>query len=44
VPILNIADPNESCVVCTYAGKEGLGGVLTQNGHVIGYESKNLKP
>jgi hypothetical protein len=30
-------------VVCTDACKEGLGGVLTQNGHVIGYESKNLK-
>jgi hypothetical protein len=43
VPILNIVDPNESFVVCTDACKEGLGGVLTQNGHVIGYESKNIK-
>jgi hypothetical protein len=34
---------NESFVVCTDACKEGLGGVLTQNGHVIGYESRNLK-
>jgi hypothetical protein len=30
-------------VVCIDACKEGLGGVLTQNGHVIGYESRNLK-
>jgi hypothetical protein len=42
-PILNIADPNENFVVCTDACKEGLEGVLTQNGHVISYESKNLK-
>jgi hypothetical protein len=42
-PILNIVDPNENFVVCTDACKEGLGGVLTQNGHVIGYESKKLK-
>jgi hypothetical protein len=28
-PVLKIADPNESFVVCTYACKEGLGGVLT---------------
>jgi hypothetical protein len=43
VPILKIADPNEIFVVCTNACKEGLGGVLTQNGHVIGCESRNLK-
>jgi hypothetical protein len=42
-PILNIFDPNEIFVVCTDACKEGLGGVLTQNGHVIGYESIKLK-
>jgi hypothetical protein len=30
-------------VVCTDACKEGLGGVLMQNGHVIGFESKNIK-
>jgi hypothetical protein len=42
-PILNIIDPNESCVVCTDACKEGLGGVLTQNVHVIGYESMKIK-
>jgi hypothetical protein len=42
-PIINIVDPNESFVVCTYACKEELGGVLMQNGHVNDYESKNLK-
>ena len=42
-PVLRIADPNESFVVCTDACKEGLGGLLTQNGHVIRYESKKLK-
>jgi hypothetical protein len=42
-PILKIDDPNENFLVCTDACKEGLGGVLTQNGHVIGYESKKLK-
>jgi hypothetical protein len=42
-PVLKIVDPNESFVVCTDACKEGLGGVLMQNGHVIGYESRKLK-
>jgi hypothetical protein len=42
-PILKIVDPNENFVVCTDACKEGLGGVLTQNGHVISYESRKLK-
>jgi hypothetical protein len=32
-PILKIVDPNENFVVCIDACKEGLGGVLTQNGH-----------
>jgi hypothetical protein len=41
--VLKIVDPNESCVVCTDVCKEGLGGVLTQNGHVIGYESRKIK-
>jgi hypothetical protein len=30
-------------MICTDAWKEGHGGVLTQNGHVIGYESINIK-
>jgi hypothetical protein len=42
-PVLNIADPNESFLVCMDTCKEGLGGVLTQDGHVIGYEDINLK-
>jgi hypothetical protein len=42
-PILRIADPNEEFIVCTDACKEGLGGVLTQNGFVICYESRKLK-
>jgi hypothetical protein len=42
-PVLKIADPNEIFVVCIDTCKEGIGGVLTQNGHVIGYESIKLK-
>jgi ribonuclease HI len=42
-PILRITDPNEDFVVCTDACKEGLGGVLSQNGFVICYESRKLK-
>jgi hypothetical protein len=42
-PMLKIVDPNESFVVCINTCKEGLGGVLMQNGHVIGYESRNIK-
>ena len=30
-------------MVCIDACKEGLGGLLTLNGHFIGYESRNLK-
>jgi hypothetical protein len=42
-PILRIADPNEDFIVCTDACNEGLGGVLSQNGFVICYESRKLK-
>jgi hypothetical protein len=34
-PILRIIDPNEYFLVCTNVCKEGLGGVLSQNGFVI---------
>jgi hypothetical protein len=42
-PILKVVDPNEDFIVCIDACKEGLGGVLIQNGHVICYESRKLK-
>jgi hypothetical protein len=42
-PILRIAYPNEYFVACIDAYKEGLGGVLNQNGFVICYESRKLK-
>jgi hypothetical protein len=42
-PILKIADLDEEFMVCTYACKEGLGGVLIQNGFMICFESKKLK-
>jgi hypothetical protein len=37
-PIFRIADPNEDFIICTEACKEGLGVLLSQNGHVICYE------
>jgi hypothetical protein len=40
-PMLKVADPEKSFVVCTDASKEGVGGVLTQEGKVIAYESRN---
>jgi hypothetical protein len=42
-PILRIVDPNASFIVCIDACKEGLGGVLSQNGYVVCYESRKLK-
>jgi hypothetical protein len=41
-PVLNIADPTKDFLVCTDAYKEGIGGVLMQEGHVIFYESRKL--
>jgi hypothetical protein len=40
---MRISFLNEEFLVCTDACKEGLGGVLSQNGFVICYESKKLK-
>ena len=37
-PILRIDDPNKDFIVCTDACNDDLGGVLTQEGHVISYE------
>jgi hypothetical protein len=42
-PILRIADPNEDFIVYMNACKERIGGVLSQNGFVICYESRKLK-
>ena len=42
-PILNVADPNLEFEVCTYASKEGLGAMLSQDGKVMAYESRKLK-
>jgi hypothetical protein len=42
-PILRVANPNKDFTVCVDARKEGLGGVLTQDGQVICYESCKLK-
>jgi hypothetical protein len=41
-PIFKVVYSDEDFIVCTYTCKEGLSGVLTQNGHVIFYESRNL--
>ena len=42
-PILRIANQIKDFIVCIDASKEGLGGILTQEGHVICYESRKLK-
>ena len=42
-PILRIADPNKDFIVCTDSCNDGLGGVLTQEGHAIAYELRKLK-
>jgi len=42
-PLLRIADLDADFVVCIDVCKEGLGGVLSQNGHVVCYKSRKLK-
>ena len=42
-PILKVADPEKYFVVCTDACRQGLGGVLMQDNHVICYQSRKLK-
>ncbi|PON50178.1 hypothetical protein PanWU01x14_224910, partial [Parasponia andersonii] len=44
VPVLTVPDSNEPYVVYTDASKTGLGCVLMQNGHVVAYASRQLKP
>jgi hypothetical protein len=41
-PVLKIADPEKIFLVYTDSCKEGLGGVLVQEGHVVYYESRKL--
>ena len=38
-PILKVEDPGKEFILCVDASKEGLGGVLTQEGDMIFYES-----
>jgi hypothetical protein len=40
---LKVENPDKDFTVCVDASKEGLGGVLTQEAHVICYESRKLK-
>jgi hypothetical protein len=42
-PILKVADPDKDFTICVDASKEGIGGVLTQEGHIICFESQKLK-
>lgn len=42
-PVLTIFDLHGYFIVCTYASLEGLGGVLSQDGKPIAYESRKLK-
>jgi hypothetical protein len=42
-PILKVENPDKDFIVCVDASKDGLGGVLTQEGHMICYESQKLK-
>jgi len=40
--VLKVVDPDKEFVVCIYACKGGLGGVLMQEGQVVCYESRKL--
>ena len=42
-PILRIVEPNKDFIVCTGTCNDGLGRVLTQEGHIISYEARKLK-
>jgi hypothetical protein len=43
VPILKVPDMDADFLVCTGTSKEGLGGVLMQDGRVIACISRNLR-
>jgi hypothetical protein len=40
---LKVVDPDKDFTICVDVSKEGLGGVLTQEGHTFCYESRKLK-
>jgi len=42
-PVLRVANLEKRFLVCTNSCKEGIRGVLTQEGKVIAYESCKLK-
>ena len=42
-PILKVVEPYKDNVVCTDASKKGLGGILSQQGNVVCYESRKIK-
>ncbi|KAH9308375.1 hypothetical protein KI387_036286, partial [Taxus chinensis] len=41
--VLKILDPNGNFLVVTDASREGLGGVLLQDMHVVAFESMKLR-
>ena len=41
--VLKVIDPKKYFVVCTNACRQGLGGVLMQENHMICYESRKMK-
>lgn len=41
--VLKVADPKKSFMVCMDASREGVGGLLIQEGNLIAYESRKLK-
>ena len=43
-PVLKVPDMDQDFLVCTDASKEGLGGIFMQEGRVIAYSSRKLRP
>jgi len=43
-PILTVPEGNEGYVVSSDASRQGLGCILMQNGKVVAYASRQLKP